>query len=205
VALLSTHIIIIEPDASPGTCHMDVWAVQSLAEFGFGSPGDFTHRYTTVQTNDVPRLLQATIQLPASHSPQFFRLSAHDSPLREDLSVIWAYISSACQGSDPKSTICKFSLFTPPSTSPRLRLRSSTCVEGEYPVYRDISYSGHTEVFDSVDRVQRVLALPQLTGVPRGSGHIINLPDQGDPVHVSAYSGALTYATHYSVVVNYYQ
>jgi hypothetical protein len=69
----------------------------------------------------------------------------------------------------------------------------------------DISYSGHTEIFDSVDWVQRVLALSKLDGITNGSGHVINLPDQGDPVHVSAYSGALTYAMHYSIVINYYQ
>jgi hypothetical protein len=203
VALLSTHIIIIEPGASLGTCHMDVWAIQSLAEFW--SPGDFTGHYENYQTSDVPRLLQAAIQLPASHFPRFFRLSAHDSPLREDSSIIWVYISSQSRDLDCKSTICKFSLFLPPSTSPQLRLRSSTCVEGEYEVFRDISYSGHTEIFDSTDRVQRVLALPELGGITNGSGHVIDLPDQGDPVHVSAYTGALTYATHYSVVVNYYQ
>jgi hypothetical protein len=203
MALLSTHIIIIEPGALPGTCHMDVWAVQSLAEFW--SPVHFPGQYENYQTSDVPRLLQATIQLPASHSPQIFRVSAHDSPLREDLSIIWVYISSTRLGLGHQCTICKFSLLVPPLTSPQLRLRSSLCVEGEYLVHRDISYSGHTEIFDAFRRVQRVLALSELNGSTNGSGHVIDLPDQGDPVHVSVYSGALTYATHYSIVVNYYQ
>ena len=201
MVLSSTHIVIVEPCASPGTCHMKVWAIQSLA--GLWSTGDFTHDYQLFPTTNIPCMALATIDLPASYSPRVFRLSVHDSPLRGDLSVIWLYVSSARQdGSNPKSLICKVFLYRPPSTSPQLQLRSSTCMDGECPVDRDISYAGHTEIFDSVDRVQRVLALPQLAN---GSGHIIDLPDQGDPVHVSAYSGALTYATHYSVVINYYQ
>ena len=180
---------------------MKVWAIQSLAELW--STGDITHY---VRTRNVPCLVHATITLPASHSPQFICLSAHDSPLRDDLSVIWVYVSSARQnGSYPKSITCKFFLYQPPSTLPQLRLRSSTCVEGEYPVYHDISYAGHTEISDAVNWVQRILALPELPGITNDGGHIIDLPDQGDPVHLSAYSGALTYATQSSIVINYYQ
>ena len=177
---------------------MKVWAIQSLAELW--STGDITD---FVQTRNISSLVEATIDLPASYSPRLLRLSIHDSPLCDDMSVIWVYVSSTRQdGSHPKSFICKVILYRSPSASPHLRLQSSTRVDGDYPVYRNISYSGHTEIFDSVNRVQRVLHLPELTN---GSGHIIELPDQGDPVHVSAYSGALTYATHYSVVINYYQ
>ena len=183
---------------------MDVWAVQSLTKFW--SPGDFTDGHEVTQTADVPRLVQATIELPASHSPCFFHLSAHDSPLREDFSVFWVYISSAHNGcSDPRSTIRKFSLYLAPSTSPQLQLLSSTCLEGQYPVYSDISYSGHTVIFNSVSRIHQLLALPELDGIATGNGHIICDPDEENPVHISAYGGALTYATQHSVVVNYYK
>ena len=63
---------IIEPGASPGTCRINIWATQSLAKFW--SLDDGTGRYKVVPTSDVPSLVQASIQLPDSHSPQFFRL-----------------------------------------------------------------------------------------------------------------------------------
>jgi hypothetical protein len=180
---------------------MDVWAVQSFAEFW--SPGHFIHQYRMVSTGHIPGLISATIQLPSCHAPRFIRLSAHSSPLREDLSVIWAYISSAHQeGLDYHTTTCKFSLILPPATPPQLHLRSSTCVEGNLksPVYRDISYTGHTGIFDSARQVGRILAPVEPHGTTNGT-----LLGNGEPVHVSAYSGALTYATYDSIVVNYYQ
>jgi hypothetical protein len=185
---------------------MNVWTVESLTEFWCSV--DFMEHCKAVPTKDVPRLLSDIIKLPSSHAPQFYRpkLSAYNSPLREDLFVIWAYIvSTPAELSYPKSTICKFCLFLPPAAPPQLHLRSSTCVEGKYPVFHDISYAGHAEVFDDINRIQRVLDLPELHRITNDRDGSIDLPDVGDFVHVSAYSGALTYATHYSVVVNYYQ
>jgi hypothetical protein len=182
---------------------MNVWTVESLAEFWCSV--DFMEHCKPVPTQDVPRFLSDIIKSTPS-APRSLRLSANNSPLCEDLFVIWAYIFSArAEGSDPKSTICKFCLFLPSAAPPQLHLRSSTCVEGKYLVFHDISYAGHTEVFDDINRIERVLDLPELHRITNDRSGSIDLPDVGDFVHVSAYSGALTYATHYSVVVNYYQ
>jgi hypothetical protein len=183
---------------------MNVWTVESLTEFWCSV--DFMEHCKAIPTWDIPPLLSDIIKLPSSHAPRLFRskLSAYNSPLREDLFVIWAYIVSG-EGSDRRSTICKFCLFLPSAAPPQLHLRSSTCVEGKYLVFHDISYAGHTEVFDGINRIRRVLDLPELHRITNDRSGRIDLPDVGDFVHVSAYSGALTYATHYSVVVNYYQ
>lgn len=162
--------------------------------------------WKSVAILDILPLTSDSIHCRCYNGPGF-RLSAHESPLHEGLYVIWLFIPSGNRAlPDPTSysTICRYNLSCNPQgpgVPNQLHLKSSMRTDC-YNVICDISYAGHTEIFHN--RTERVLSLPELHMVTNDNGGLVDLPDAGDHIHVSAYSGALTYSTHDSVVINYY-
>jgi hypothetical protein len=90
-----------------------------------------------------------------------------------------------------------------------MSLQSSVWASRSYPIFGDISYAGHVAIFDyDGHRNQRILALMDLGGLTKEADATygnIDLQGSGDCMHISAYSGAVTYSTHDSIVVNYYR
>ncbi|KAJ7463270.1 hypothetical protein FB451DRAFT_1562284 [Mycena latifolia] len=68
-------------------------------------------------------------------------------------------------------------------------------------LYRDITYSGHTQVFDAYGARNEQILSPGIIDM-RGE---VDLMDCGDLVDVAPYSGALTYATHRHIVILYFR
>ena len=165
-------------------------------------------RWKSVRVLDILPLASESIEFPFP-SRAGPCISAHESPLRQGLFVIWVYILLRSDSQRlPSTSITRKYLLSPNPTNNephQLKLQSSTFLQSAYSVIRHISYAGHIEFFDySRNRTQRVLSLRELDRITDDSDGVVDLPDTGDHVHVSAYSGALTYATHRSVVINYY-
>jgi hypothetical protein len=203
IALIDRYILVIADEPSFAAARFTVSSIHSLAEYW--SPIDLMEQWKSVMLDDIPKLITEKFE----HRLRRDRLSmsAHASPFREGFYNLWISITE-----ENISAIRKYTLSCPPAASKEplhLSLRSFTRANRRYPIYGDISYSGHTEIFDiDLDRAQRVLALPELPEITEAADvkpGTVDLPDVGDIVHTSAYSGALTYCTPHSVVVNYYQ
>jgi len=159
---------------------------------------------------DILPLAFDNIECPPSPYDEI-RLSAHKSPVHEGLYVIWVCISSTSPSDSIQSTTTtlKYTLLLLPNNpgAPyHLHLRSSISVDPRHLVAHDISYAGHTELFYYFGNrtLLRVLSLPELHAITDDSDGMVDLPGSGGFIHLSAYSGALTYITDDSVVVNYY-
>jgi hypothetical protein len=209
IALVCGYIIASEPDPPSSISRISVIDIQSLAEYWM--PKDSIEHWKSVAILDILPLTSDSIHCPCYSGPGF-RLSAHESPLHAGMYVIWLCIPSGFTADHPdptsSSTICRYGLSCNPKgpgVPYQLHLKSSAHTDTCYDVNRDISYAGHTEIFDYArNRTQRVLSLPELQTITNDNDGLVDLPDAGDHIHVSAYSGALTYATHDSVVINYY-
>jgi hypothetical protein len=184
--------------------------MQSLDEYW--SPTDLMEQPKTVSLQDIPHCASEHIQWPSPYPAQPL-LSVHASPFQEGLYTIWVHFHSVGpELSDmPVLTVHKYRL----SLSSGICASDLLCVRSfSIPIGRGctniarISYSGHTQIYDCVARVQRVLALPELHGTTTSADDIIELPesepDSPNPVHISAYSGALTYSGYKTTLVNYY-
>lgn len=212
IALINRYIVMIAQEHSLVLSRITVSSILSLAEHW--SPTDLTEpRWKSLAITDLPQLVSDSIE----HHPARLvrlRMSAHVSPLCEDSYAIWVQVAPDLMYPTTLniSKFYKYTLSCPSTTTSdplRLSLRSFASAERGYPIFRDISYAGHIAIFDYERfRNRRVLALLDLDGITEAAdatyGHV-DLPDTGDDVHISAYSGALTYSTHDSIVVNYYR
>lgn len=159
---------------------------------------------------DISHFISEYIQHPLlPHAVPF--MSIHASPFQEGLYKIWVH-QVEVEGLETNTralTIGKYHLSLHPETCASKRLQFIRSFRGTvgrgYQYITHITYSGHTEIFDPQARVRRVFSLPELimtTG--DADDNVVELPDSEDYVHTSAYSGALTYPTSRSIVVNYY-
>lgn len=208
MSLICEHIIVIEPGPYFSSCQMSVSAIQSLANYW--TPTIMMNRCKSISLKDVAHSVSEHIRLPALYVDPTFHLSVHESPFQEGSYTVWVYFHSdlATMGSPgfrvfshkyrlsigPKIGLSCLRSFTPPGL----------VGTGYVNFTRDTSYSGYTEIFDAVKLVQRVLALPGPLEVTNDTVGVVELPGAGDYVHLSAYSGALTYSTRGAVFINYY-
>jgi len=184
---------------------ISVWSTQSLAEYW--SPTGLMEHWKSVSLNDIPHFISQYIEWPASYPVDPVHLSVHESPFEEGLYTIWVYFRSEFKTTDCTILVSKYRLSlgsTSDASRPSCLQIFTTRVEGCANPTGDISYSGHTHIFDCVRRVQRVWALPELHAATNDTNNTVELRDVGDHVHVSTYSGALTYSTHKAIFVNYY-
>jgi hypothetical protein len=129
-----------------------------------------------------------------------------------------------------RSSLYKFRLRLPSGHAghrdqPSMQLLLVTSAQREWPGEVDVTYAGHTEMFDWARQQRRILALAELhlteqvedaakqdhrggddevTSMKIDNLEWLDLEDCGDYVHASAYSGALTYSTSREVIVKYY-
>jgi hypothetical protein len=202
-------------DTDLGIIRIDVFTEQSLEEFW--SPIGPEAARNIVVPGDISRICSETIELPTPYRGELPRLSAHRSPLHEGIYRIWMSTSPYNNGLPPPATvIARFHLSLPssprslsanPTSSPRLQLQTFWRARCHYLIDLDISYSGHTVGHFSGHRVYLALSpfFSRLSEQQDSSDWVVDLPHAMYPVHVSDYSGALTYATSHSILVNYYE
>ncbi|RDB15575.1 hypothetical protein Hypma_004127, partial [Hypsizygus marmoreus] len=187
--LVSGNLVMLSPDIrSPHRgLDMRLWRMASLIR---------SDNYASIDA--IGPLIASSITLTRpSYSPRF-RLAAHASPLCSDHSIIWILGSS----SSPKFTLIrKYHVSHAAVETLTMRCTKTWDLEnvekGVPDVSTRISYAGYANVSSPTKTYS--LSDPELREVE------VPLPNQGDYVHMSAYSGALTYAVDNNVVVNYYE
>ncbi|RDB16104.1 hypothetical protein Hypma_003400 [Hypsizygus marmoreus] len=187
--LVSGNLVMLSPDIrSPHRgLDMRLWRMASLI-----------HSDIYASIDAAGPLIASSIELTRPSYIPRFRLAAHASPLRSDHSIIWILASS----SSPKFTLIRKYHVSHAAIEP-LTIRCTKTwdlenVEKGVPdVSTRISYAGYANVSSPTKTYS--LSDPALDEVE------VPLPNQGDYVHMSAYSGALTYAVDNNVIVNYYE
>ncbi|RDB26475.1 hypothetical protein Hypma_006016 [Hypsizygus marmoreus] len=166
------------------------------------------HAVLTSDGCTPPPLASTVIHLPSSTSTLTFYVSAHRSPLRRDASTIWLFAGSI---NPAFSLVRKFHVLHSQADSKALSMqcvrswesdsderRLRTTVLGINTDASRISYAGY--VGQSEVPFLHSLANPDI------GFFTIDIPMlHMTRIHLSDYSGALTYATPQSVVVNYYK
>ncbi|RDB26462.1 hypothetical protein Hypma_006030 [Hypsizygus marmoreus] len=165
-----------------------LWPIETLLEAPDGALID-----------SIAPLATEPIELNALNASVTFRLSAHLSPLRTDQSILWVLVSSL---SPLLALVRKYHVSHYAGQRPTIRCvkaweRTDTVIYVPRDTSR-ISYAGYAETFWALKNYIYSL------GPPNVESTVVRLLGRGDHMHMSAYSGALTYATHESVVVNYY-
>lgn len=195
---------MLEPDHSSPAYYIRFLTMQSLDEYW--SPADMGE-WKFISLKDIPHCVSEYIQWSSSY-PARPVLSVHASPFQEGLYTIWVHFhfTGPAPSDMPVLTVYKYCLSLSSATSDLLCLRSFSAPVGRgYTDITHISYSGHTHIYDYVTGVHRVFALPELDRIiTTGADDVIELPDSADQVHISTYSGALTYSTHEFILVDYY-
>ncbi|RDB16186.1 hypothetical protein Hypma_003320 [Hypsizygus marmoreus] len=189
VDLVSGNLIMVSPDIRSPHTILDIrlWRISSLIYSDDNASIDATGP-----------LIASSIKLSKPSRNPSFRLAAHSSPLSSDHSIIWLLVSS----SSPKFTLIRKYDVSHAGVEPlTMRCTKTWNLENVEKGVPDgssrISYAGYANISWAVKVYS--LSNPKLDEVE------IPLPDRGDYVHMSAYSGALTYATNNDVIVNYYE
>jgi hypothetical protein len=229
VMMIGGYLVLASADAALGIIHIDVFSEQSLAELW--SPGGLVATWNPVPPGDIPKVCSETIELSSSSARLLtdLRLSAHRSPLHEATYRIWMYALSFGLHPGPVWTtiVAKFHLSLPPppnlsaspNSSPHLHVQSIWRGGSNYRIDYNVSYSGHIAGQDQDHRDHldnRVLMLSEVSrGELADSGYWnddngnwdddrTDLPCKKASVHVSEYSGALTYPSDDKIVIKYY-
>jgi hypothetical protein len=210
VALISGHIIFASLDTALCTMRVDVWAERSLAEFW--CPCGLAATWDPIPIGNIPKLYSEIIELSSFRRARNLCLSAHCSPLHEGTYKFWIRVSfhftRRNNGPAYAYTPGKFRLSMP---FPSLSLSSSLYLllqrpaSHRYSIYHDVSYSGHTYVCVANVVGPRVQVLRSPESWSDWESHSTTLLDKDGRLHMSEYSGALTYTTGDSVFVNYYE
>ncbi|KAJ7149626.1 hypothetical protein C8R46DRAFT_1198640 [Mycena filopes] len=153
--------------------------------------------FNSVELNQLPKILTQEVVTPRAErsSSAEQRLYAHARPLHRDAYRIWVH-------SAEDALLRSYDLALTPTPVWRERTRAPSRTK---LYYRHIAYSGHTQWFERVfgDPVHQILP-PSIPAPPLTRGEL-NLAGAADFTHVSAYSGALTFATESNVVVLYFR
>lgn len=176
------------PNLSQSGTSLFVWNTDSFQPHWYRTdPVQLSH---SVSIEDIPHLGSHTIDL---HVPEGFSkiiLSVHESPLREGSYIVWVWTLHPRD-----STLWKFSLSLPSTSEQSLLVQRSTSVIKDIGVDHMISYAGHSILWTRVIDCRGKF----------GNEVELELPDCGNYVHLSAYSGAVTYSTKNSVVIQYHK
>lgn len=165
---------------------MFIWDLKSFKDHW--SSADAQCRALAIR--DISHLACHTIDICVPMGLTEIVLSALESPLLDDLYTVWLYMSHH-QG----STISKCTLALPPTRKPSLRLQHSTSALNNVGIDRKISYAGHSLVWNHI----------LSCGGELGDKVEVKLQGCGDYIHLSAYSGGLTYSTRDSIIIKYYK
>ncbi|KAJ7732930.1 hypothetical protein DFH07DRAFT_1065504 [Mycena maculata] len=205
VALVPRHIIL-RTTSKTGEDEIHLILSEDLFTL-HGGPAEFGAHSISVVVNELP-LISTQRVAPGSLSSRrepfawnsYDQMSVHACPLHRDTYRLWVYASKRPShgiASPLDSTLSSFDI-----SIVAAELRPRTCVPALGPMlYRTITYSGHTQVFDAYGtRYQQILP-PTLSAA---SG-VVELDDCGDHVDVGPYSGTLAYSTHKEIVILYFR
>ncbi|KAJ7473186.1 hypothetical protein B0H11DRAFT_2037543 [Mycena galericulata] len=163
---------------------------------------------TSVPIAHIPALVTQRIELPNSvhsrSSPPSCRVSVRADPLRESTYRVWVYLLHQDDRTESlRVTMRCYRLSCGPGTQvvwrESISANSPAGAKIPYNGTSGITYSGHALALDDEER-QRIMALPSVWGEQD-----VDLVDCGDYIDVSAYSGAVTYATFNSIVILYFK
>ncbi|KAJ7155174.1 hypothetical protein C8R46DRAFT_437221 [Mycena filopes] len=192
--LIPAYLILQTFDSVDGGIYMYLISAQDALR-AHGVPLDGDTAFNSVTVNQLPKILAQEVVIPESKPP--FRadqqLCVHARPLHRDAYRIWVYSAAA-------ALLCSYDLALTPTPVWRERTRTTPRTE---VYYQEIAYSGHAQSFERVAKrgvVHQIL--PPIIPVPLTRGEL-DLRGAADPIDVSAYSGALTFATNSDVVVLY--
>ncbi|KAJ6616039.1 hypothetical protein B0H10DRAFT_2038547 [Mycena sp. CBHHK59/15] len=179
--LMPHHIVFSTATASGGQ-KICVSGVEALAMYWPGTTD-------AVSIHDIPTIVSERI--PNVSRPIDLQIAALESPLQRSTYRIWLYLFGVGH-----AVLRSYRMSSRVGTF-EWHLRSHIARKLDMDYYRAIAYSGHSQKFNG-----RECIIP-----PRwpSTSVILDLADEGDFVDVAAYSGALTYATHHSLVVLYYR
>ncbi|KAJ7463287.1 hypothetical protein FB451DRAFT_1266059 [Mycena latifolia] len=208
IALIPGHIIL-KTVSDGGEDEVHLIAADAVHRHGVPVAGlEGPVAFPAVSESQIPKLFtHRIVSSPFPPDPsvwQFFdQMSVRESPVRRGTYRLWLYMSeklSQRTAHQFHATLCSFDLSF--SGAPEWRWRARTHAPAlRGMMYRQITYSGHTQVFDAYG-VQHEQILPPVLASARGR---VDLEGRGDVVDVAPYSGALTYATHASVVILYFR
>lgn len=191
---------------------MSIYTTEYFAPLWFPNDPETEKSSNLAPITEASPLIIETIELESSYGIEIpLLLSAKESPVHENCYHIWTCIRF-------RNLSGRFSLvhryrFSSRNSQPELIRRFTLEAQGQgsYRMVREVAFSGHTQVCEyRRNRTQRLLSLSELQenvnlrSKGNGDGDVVKLKGVGDFVHVSAYSGALTYSTRDSIVINYY-
>ncbi|RDB30392.1 hypothetical protein Hypma_006994 [Hypsizygus marmoreus] len=184
--LVSGNLIMVSPDSKRFHKVLDLrlWRMDTLLGVQDG-----------VWLSAIGPQVATSIKLMKSSCDVVFRLAAHLSPLRSGHSVVWVLAYSL----NPTFTLIRKYYISHIALDPLTMRCTNSCslkgvVNGIPGHFLRISYAGYADTSGLYS-----LANPETKKM------YVPLDDRGEYVDLSAYSGALTYATNESLVVNYYK
>ncbi|KAJ7211014.1 hypothetical protein C8J57DRAFT_1483975 [Mycena rebaudengoi] len=170
-----------------------VSAIDSLEQYWAGPDGADTE--TPVNVQDIPILISEPIAPVRYQNLNDRVLTAHESPVHRSAYRIWLYYTS-----DSKHAIL-LSYRLVVKEDGTLEFRQQSCRDTKLQQFGwcfAITYSGHS-LFSTGLNLRIIPPQPQAELL------MVETADAGDYMDVAAYSGALTYATHESVVISYFK
>ena len=184
IQLIPKHLIVIESRSSPARIILNVYNTHSFVE---------THQYDTTQPIPlamVPSMLHDTFSLSTSSTP-YTRVFAHMSPIRDNLCMIWAVAEHRSE-----RVARSYQLLLHP-VAHLVRSATRPIIDTTW-FASHISYSGH------------IITLPEnkifsLRSISSGASfRSVDVQPWNRFVHVSTYSGALTYSAKNQVFIDHY-
>ncbi|KAJ7019560.1 hypothetical protein C8F04DRAFT_1147223 [Mycena alexandri] len=156
--------------------------------------------FNPVTVDQLPKILaQSIMSSPEGSHRSDHQLSVHPSPLHRDVYRVWVFHSP--KYIDPDAVLCSYDLVLLPAYAPSWNERTRVPARSGLYHHR-IAYSGHTEFFERIEGRVVPQVVPPVIPSTRGE---LDLGDPADPIHVSAYFGALTFATDSEVVILYFR
>ncbi|KAJ7229531.1 hypothetical protein B0H12DRAFT_225177 [Mycena haematopus] len=149
---------------------------------------------TPVLAHDIPKLST----LEDIHNEQSFNnMYVHESPIREGDYRVWIYgtIFATKAGG-----LLSYRVSIPNNTNHQWCQRTPSMESGSLFRY-SISYHGHYVLYRRAQGY--VISAAASLASPRPAR--VDMPSCGDHIDVGPYSGAVTYSTHSSIVIQYYK
>ncbi|KAJ7187211.1 hypothetical protein C8R46DRAFT_1059143 [Mycena filopes] len=198
--LIPGHLILQKFDSSDASIYLYLINAQDALR-AHGKPLDGDAVFNSVTVNQLPKILTQEVVIPKTKASfrADQRLCVHARPLHQDAYRIWVYSAAT-------ALLCSYDLVLTPTPAWHERTRASSRTR-IYNQCREIAYSGHAESFEEVLEggpgvVHQIL--PPVTPAPLTPGKL-DLGSASDSIDISAYSGALTFATDSDVVVLYFR
>jgi len=199
MALVSGHLLVAQAACANDGIKLHAWNLETLFDAG--------HR-----TSWVAPHVSHTIDAHTSHATDV-HLSTYKSPTHDDFTTAWLLTTSPFMRTAQESVSLKFHISHGAKDFSLPSLKASRCLNFKSRPFTlryssSISNAGYAEVntthLGQNGQQQDVHIVYSLL-----EGHTnsrsLDLPDWAITPHMSAYSGALTYATDKEIVVSYYE